>query len=389
MTTNAAAATETKDPDLIEIPLDDIALGHDEDGLPKVVAGDAKPAAEAATEKDKDAESEADALLKRLQKEREDAVRERDEALQREQSAIQIAREREAAERAASERAATAEKGEQTSRLQAFQAHWHRLHSDKEKWEAGIVQAGGLIDAYKKDIAKAGADGDHEGAAEAQARLAEAVAHKQDYERALEQSKSKIEDATRSYERDFKTPKAEAETKPEAKADEVKKQSADDWIANVRQTIGGRVADWLSNHKEFVTDGKLNAKVVAFSQAYATLEEKPLNSSDFIKALDEKFFPKAKDADVETAEDEGGDVEVVETPKPTARRVASAPVSRTGNVFSSANLTASQVRLPPKLAAFVKSSGLDPTKYAQQAVADIKAGKLPKNFRDPDYDHQF
>ena len=55
--------------------------------------------------------------------------------------------------------------------------------------------------------------------------------------------------------------------------------------------------------------------------------------------------------------------------------------------FSSRNPNAAQVKLPPKLAAFVKASGLNPTEFALGAVADIKAGKLPKDYLDPDYDH--
>ena len=68
--------------------------------------------------------------------------------------------------------------------------------------------------------------------------------------------------------------------------------------------------------------------------------------------------------------------------------MSSAPVSRGGNHFSSRNLDARSVKLPPALAKFVKDSGLDPTQYALGAVEDIKAGKLPKNFLDPDYDHR-
>ena len=33
--------------------------------------------------------------------------------------------------------------------------------------------------------------------------------------------------------------------------------------------------------------------------------------------------------------------------------------------------------------------GLDPVKYALQAVEDIKAGRLDKRFLDPDYPHDF
>ena len=57
--------------------------------------------------------------------------------------------------------------------------------------------------------------------------------------------------------------------------------------------------------------------------------------------------------------------------------------------FSSRNINAEKVKLPPKLAAFVRSAGLDPTQYALEAVAAIKAGNLPKNFLDPDYEHNF
>ena len=81
------------------------------------------------------------------------------------------------------------------------------------------------------------------------------------------------------------------------------------------------------------------------------------------------------------AEPDEGEVE-----RPRSR-VAAAPVSRGGNqFFSSRNMNASQVKLPSDLANFVKQAGLNPTEYALGIVAEIKAGKLPKQWLDPDYD---
>ena len=67
--------------------------------------------------------------------------------------------------------------------------------------------------------------------------------------------------------------------------------------------------------------------------------------------------------------------------------MAAAPVSRGTNLFSSTNLSAKAGKLPPKLAQQVRDMGLDPVKYFHQAVEDIHAGKLPKNFLDSDYPH--
>src|SRR5262249_19969660 len=103
-----------------------------------------------------------------------------------------------------------------------------------------------------------------------------------------------------------------------------------------------------------------------------------LNSPDFVKALNEKFFPEEHDmAESET-----------EPEKPKAKTTPAAPVrGSASNVFSSTNMTAAAVRLPPKLKALVEGMGLDVKQYALQAVEDIKSGKLPKNFLDPDYPH--
>lgn len=77
------------------------------------------------------------------------------------------------------------------------------------------------------------------------------------------------------------------------------------------------------------------------------------------------------------------------TPAQRARVAAAAPVSRSGDVFSSRNPNAAKVKLPPKVAEFVRVSGLDPTKYAAEVVAQIKSGKLPKDWLDPDFPHDF
>ena len=110
-----------------------------------------------------------------------------------------------------------------------------------------------------------------------------------------------------------------------------------------------------------------------------------LRSQAFLDALNDWFVPKRErendDVEMPAARDRAPE------PAPQRRTQAAAPVSRGSNMFSSRNLDASQVRLPPRLAAFVKSAGLNPTEYAKSAVADIKAGRLPKDFLDPDYNH--
>ena len=115
-----------------------------------------------------------------------------------------------------------------------------------------------------------------------------------------------------------------------------------------------------------------------------------LKSADFVAALNAKFFPdETGNEEVETRRERAAPEPVEETPKPqrSTRSTTAAPVSRGNQFFSSKNPNASQVKLPPRLAAFVKSAGLNPTEYALSAVADIKAGRLPKDYLDPDYDH--
>ncbi len=128
-----------------------------------------------------------------------------------------------------------------------------------------------------------------------------------------------------------------------------------------------------------MTDPGKHKELMDWANAWAAdYGQGTIHSPQFLEALDEKFG---------SAEDDVAEEKV--TAKPKSKVTAAAPVSRRGSTFSSSNMDAKSVKLPPKLAAFVKSSGLDPTQYALGAVADIKAGRLPKDFLDPDYDHQF
>jgi hypothetical protein len=201
-----------------------------------------------------------------------------------------------------------------------------------------------------------------------ESRVAEAKQVYEDTERRLASIREKPE------------PEVKEEVKPQPKV-----ATADDFISNAPRPTQA----WLKEHRRFAEPGtKEHKKLHAFAAEYLADHDddaSALNSEAFREALDAKFFPQAK----ETAVAEETEPETVrETPKQRPRPAA-APVVRSGEIFSSKNMQAGKVRLPPRLAAQVKAAGLDATKYALECVELIKKGELPKTFLDNDHDHSY
>ena len=371
--------------DLIEIPTDEIALGVDADGLPKTIPG-GKVAAAEAEESEEAGDKKETARLTAIQTERDELRSERDRLAA------------EAAAEKAARLAAVQERDTLGSRLekvtgQGVEAHraavrerYQRTLTEAEHVKSGIAQAKSMLEQARADLRAAHAAGDGDRITDLTDHLAAVRGHLNQLEASAPSVESYVSQYKAEYEHTERAIAEAEQTRAKAPEPEKKQQSIDDWIAASPTATQG----WLGKNKSLLQDQKGFDKVNTFARLYALDHgDHALNTKAFAEALEAKFNPKAKDdEDVTVATDDDDTEAEVEAPKPKKRVTAAAPVSR-GNTFSSSNMNARAVKLPPKLAAFVKASGLDPTQYALSAVADIKAGKLPKNFLDPDYDHQF
>lgn len=296
-------------------------------------------------------------------------------------SAAERAARAEAAAQAAHERAVQADQVASRSTVEAMREHLGRVSADKEQISGAIASL--QTDAANAEQAWVAAQeaGDYKQAAIEQRKIAKAEAALV----ALEQGRAAAEEQIEAARQRLLARQDELNRKPEPKPDPAP-QTPDEWIDKSRNVLGDRGAEWLKSNKQFASDPKLNRKFLRFADDYVEDHGKDaLRSQAFLDALNDRFVPKR--------ERENDDVEMpaardrTPEPAPQRRTPPAAPVSRGSNMFSSRNLDASQVRLPPRLAAFVKSAGLNPTEYAKSAVADIKAGRLPKDFLDPDYNH--
>ena len=211
---------------------------------------------------------------------------------------------------------------------------------------------------------------------------------------ALESGKSGAEEEVRRTERKIRDQIASRdaaaiaarEAKENPPAEPQRQATPDEWIDTQRKTIGSRPADWLSEHKEFVTDPKLHKKLLAFANSFPTLEDKPLDSSEFIEALNAKFFPEAD------AVEQEDDKPAAPAAKPTAAKPsnkgrASAPVNGQSGYFSSSNTRAEKIKLHPYLVQKAKELGYEPAEYGLYIKKGIDEGKMPKNYLDADYPH--
>lgn len=385
---------------IVTIPDGTVTIGKDAGGADKAPATDQQPAKAA----DHDPGWRASPLAKgkadkadRGNAERIAALeRERDEAARVAAEAHARASESEARAAAAAEARERAEDlaGKRTD--QALRAHWSKLNADHAQISGAIAMASSEAEAAQRDYVAATEAGDAVKAGAAQRAIAKAEAAMLLLERGKVDAEDQIETARRAYEEHYAAKPEPARSAPVAQksADPSVPRTADEWIdRTAKAALGNDGAEWLRANKEFVTDAKLNRKLLRFADEYADDHgQAALKSSDFIRALNDKFFPE-KPEDVEIVPERGRDRdrvddEVSEHVSRSKPRASSAPVSRSGNqFFSSRNLNASQVKLPPRLAQFVKSAGLNPTEYALSAVEDIKAGRLPKDYLDPDYDH--
>lgn len=318
-------------------------------------------------------------------------------------------REREAADARANLEAERKARAEIEAKLsttsdQAMRHEWNTVNSEraqlvqalegnKSEYETALA----ALRSYNLAAHKAAIDGNadlhrqyNDGATEAQSKLATLAAQRV----ALESGKSGADEEVSRTERKIRDQIAardaerlaakEAKEKEPPAAEAPKAQTTDEWIDGVRKDIGAKPADWLKDHPEFVTDPKLHKKLLVFANSFPTLEDKPLDSSEFIEALNAKFFPEA-DA-VEEEDDKPAAAPAARpTVKPKGR--ASAPVNGQSGYFTSSNTRAEKIKLHPYLVKQAKELGYDPHDYGLWIKKGIEEGKMPKNYLDPDYPH--
>lgn len=328
----------------LEIEIDDVAdlVGKEPDA--PVVTKKEEP---------KQEEAKPDRALANLTRERDAVAAERDEERTR----------REAAEKAAQEATDAA-------------AKWgvHASNAEYQSINVALARSETEIAAAKRDYKLAFESGDGEKAAEAQERIALAAADlrdlragKADMEARFEQARQKKPEPTVT-----KTETAKPEGDP---------------VENYLKQFPRLSQDWLREHPEYVTDGKLNKKMVAYAGLAEAEGIKP-HSAEFISFLEEKLGLAEREEEEDGEEEE---VEVAETRsapvRTKARPMAAAPVSRDPKTFSSDNLGGKKVRLSPKLASIAKELGFDPETYAKGSVRAIREGKISKSFLDRDHDH--
>lgn len=299
------------------------------------------------------------------------------------------------AERDAARKEAEAERAARTEiegRLRkagdtATQAYWSKINADRDMIANSLAFLQTEMDRAEDQLQQAFEASDAKAVARMQREIAVLATKHRDLERGKEAAESHIAETKQRITEHYdalaeadKKPAKKAE--PEPKPDQPQKpRTADDYIAALPSATG----NWLKDNKDYVTDPAKHQQFIAFANYYGAKNGK-LHTSDFVDALNKEFGIKSADQDVEDdVEEEAPKPEPKAAPKKTA---VAAPPSRSGNVFSSRNMSGTKIKLPPHVADFVRSSGLDPQKYAEGLVADIKAGKLPKNYLDPDFQHE-
>jgi hypothetical protein len=327
---------------LVEIAPDSMELGQDADGMPKTVPAEAKaePVAKETAKapvipKAKYSDAEYEATQQALQEAREQA-----ELLTRD-------RDQERASRTKAEQ-------------DAHKLHYAAVNAHAQKVQAELDHVTDSLNHWETtaQVANRNLSLAHEAQnPEEIAKWTSAIAKAEMSIATLKNAIPGLENEHRLAARDVEI--AARTPKPEAKREEPapKQQTPDDWIANQRKTVGGKFADWLNDNREFVTNKKMHEKFLAFANNFQVVEEMPLNSEQFIEALNAKFLGKGKpkaEAEAVNDENETHEEEQEAAAAPAKRTTVAAPVSRGKPAQSSASanritLTREQFGIAPDL----------------------------------------
>ena len=108
--------------------------------------------------------------------------------------------------------------------------------------------------------------------------------------------------------------------------------------ASLISRFPSKTQDWLKTHRDFVTNGTLNKKLVTFAEDYHDGGARALHDDAFIEALNKRFGFGTQEAQV------AKDVVEVDPSANTQGRTA-APVSRSAPTMGSTVVSGSKVRL--------------------------------------------
>ncbi len=372
------------DDDLIAV--DEMELGVDDDGMPKTVPGKRVAKAEAEVDEEAGDKKEA-ARLSAIQRERDELREERDrlaaDAADKAARLASVARERDTL---GSRLEKVTGQGVEAHRA-AVRERYQRALAEQDHVKSGIGQAKSMLEQARADLRAAHAAGDADRITDLTDHLSAVRAHLNQ----LETNSPNVESYVNQYKHEYETTEhaiAEMARAPreEPKPEPEKKQSLDEWIA----ASPAVTHSWLRDNKTLLADPKGFQKVNLFAREYQIDHgDHAINTKAFTKALEAKFNPQEEeDEEPPMRQEEPEEDEVVAAPKPKKKVTAAAPVSRNAP-FSSRNLNAKDGKLPPRLAATVKAAGMDATSYFRESVKLIKEGKLPANFLDDDYPHQY
>lgn len=367
---------------IIDLPVMDITVDHDPDGLPKTV-----PVEQPREKKTAPAPKDDDAIKQ--------VKRERDEAL--------AARAREVAD--ANARAEAAEKARDDAEGKAGQskdiasrAYWDKLHGEYAQIESSIQTYKTLADTAKShlrqvELARAKGEGDPEkladAAVDAQERLAEAKAALLTLEQGKLGAADEIKRTRAALEAEAqgkKDVKPEVKEKVEPKTEVKKQPTADEWINQWPKRTTG---NWLKENRAYVDDPGKHQELMDFINKEFLPEYgvNNLHTATFIDALNEKFGSTESESEEPEMEEE-------EAPAPVAKEpvkkkvVAAAPVGRNGGYYSSKSPNNPKVWMRPQLVQAAKDIGEDPKKYVEMVKEGIQRGKFPKDYLDPDFDYE-
>lgn len=303
---------------LVEIAPDSMEMGQDADGMPKAMPTEAKspPAPKEPVEKTpavpkpKFSDADYEATQEALRQAREEA-----EALARDRT-----QEREARLKA--------EQDAHKLHYAAVNAHAQKVQAELDHVTDSINHWETTAEVAKRNLALSLEAQNSEEISKWTSAIAKAETSISSLKNALPTLEHEQRLANRDVEIAARTPKPEAKKEDPAPAQ--KQQTPDDWIATQRKAVGGKFADWLDQNREFVTNRKMHEKFLAFANNFQVVEEMPLNSEQFIEALNAKFLGKQKaEATAVNEEPEThDDQEDVQPAAPTKRAPVAAPVTR-------------------------------------------------------------
>lgn len=310
-----------------------------------------------------DAQSRLDALSKRADEEREGRLKAQELAERNQTYAL-------------------------NAHLARLDANLARVTSDHEQINTSISAWKGHLDMAKRQFALAREAGDTRAEADLTDQIAEARNILNNLEAGKTGSASAIEEAKRNRDQArLAAQEVQKRTDEEAeqargKEPQPKQITPDEHISNVREKAGNYAADWFKEHREFITDGRLQKKMQVFVEDWVDRNgESAVRTQSFKDALDERFGFKKAEPDPEPEPEEE---EEMEDEKPQRSQAApAAPVSRQSNSVTKPNgQPGSRIRLSEQEQATALMMYPDMTpgdakkKYATNKARLIADGRL-------------